>query len=95
MLLSEILLIACSHYHNEQLQSESISVIPVLFLLVFEQHVLYLCAVTSRPVFCSQPRVSTVWASIQRHRKNSVLLALRLSNFLEEIIKAGWGREVK
>lgn len=38
MLLSEILLIACSHYLNEQLQSESVSVIPVLFLLVFEQH---------------------------------------------------------
>lgn len=47
MLLSEILLIACSHYLNEQLGRESINVILVLFLLVFEQHELYLHPVTS------------------------------------------------
>lgn len=47
MLLSEILLIACSHYLNEQLGSESINVIPVLFLLVFKQHELYLHPMTS------------------------------------------------
>lgn len=47
MFLSEILLIACSHYLNEQLESKSISVILVLFLLVFKQHQLCLWSVPS------------------------------------------------
>lgn len=47
MLLSEMLLIACSHYLNEQWGSESVNGISMFFLLVLEQHELYPCSVTA------------------------------------------------
>lgn len=93
MFLSEIILIACSHYLNEQLESESINVIPALFLLVFEQRELCLCSVLSWAGFQQRvPQVSAGWGNIQRHRKT---LGFRLCNFLVEIIKVGWERGVK
>lgn len=51
MFLSEILLITCSRYLNEQLESKSINVFLVLFLLVVKQHELCLCTMMSCTVF--------------------------------------------
>lgn len=69
MLLSEILLIACSYYLNEQRESESTNVISVFCLLVFEQHELYPCSVAvacpsfskEGEIFKGAPKLPSFW----------------------------------